>query len=296
MAQWGYSGVMTTTPNATSQKVPSRVLSLHDDPPREVRRRETARLFEEAAGASPTERELIVEQIVLLNTGVARAIAGRYTGRGIAREDLEQVAYLALCRAAAKFDGGKAEDFLTYAVPTIRGEIKRHFRDLGWVVRPPRRVQELQAGVVRLRDQSRDNKGRTPDEAEVADELGVSPTDVREALAAEGCFTPWSLDAPATSHRSSDGEMGTTLGELLPAVDDGLEGAETRAMLAPALAELSPRERLIIQLRYEEDLTQAEIGERIGVTQMQVSRLLKTVLAKLREALSDSDRPVPTAA
>jgi RNA polymerase sigma-B factor len=287
---------MTTTPNATSQKVPSRVLSLHDDPPREVRRRETARLFEEAAVASPTEREHIVEQIVLLNTGVARAIAGRYTGRGIAREDLEQVAYLALCRAAAKFDGGKAEDFLTYAVPTIRGEIKRHFRDLGWVVRPPRRVQELQAGVVRLRDQSRDSQGRTPDEAEVADELGVSPTDVREALAAEGCFTPWSLDAPATSHRSSDGEMGTTLGELLPAVDDGLEGAETRAMLAPALAELSPRERLIIQLRYEEDLTQAEIGERIGVTQMQVSRLLKTVLAKLREALSDSDRPVPTAA
>jgi RNA polymerase sigma-B factor len=287
---------MTTTPNATSQKVPSRVLSLHDDPPREVRRRETARLFEEAAVASPTEREHIVEQIVLLNTGVARAIAGRYTGRGIAREDLEQVAYLALCRAAAKFDGGKAEDFLTYAVPTIRGEIKRHFRDLGWVVRPPRRVQELQAGVVRLRDQSRDSQGRTPDEVEVADELGVSPTDVREALAAEGCFTPWSLDAPATSHRSSDGEMGTTLGELLPAVDDGLEGAETRAMLAPALAELSPRERLIIQLRYEEDLTQAEIGERIGVTQMQVSRLLKTVLAKLREALSDSDRPVPTAA
>jgi len=260
--------------------------TLQHEVPRDVRRRETTRLLAEATQARGAERERLIEEVILLNTGVARSIAGRYAGRGISRDDLEQVAYLALCRAAHKFDGHLAEDFLTFAVPTIRGEIKRHFRDLGWVVRPPRRVQELQAGVIRVRDELRDEEGDTLDEEAVADRLGVEPADVREALAAEGCFTPWSLDAPAARAGVGGGD-GAALGELLPLADKGLELAEARALLAPALAELTDRERLIVRLRYVDDLTQAEIGERIGVTQMQVSRLLKGVIAKLRAALVD---------
>src|SRR5689334_21893877 len=147
--------------------------TLHHDVPRETRRRETTRLFDEVSAARRTQREELIEQVILVNTGVARSIARRYVGRGIPLEDLEQVAYLALVRAAGKFDGGKADDFLTYAVPTIRGEIKRHFRDLGWTVRPPRRIQELQTSVLRMRESLRDEAGRVPSPVEIADRLGV---------------------------------------------------------------------------------------------------------------------------
>jgi RNA polymerase sigma-B factor len=256
--------------------------TLHHDVPRETRRRETNRLFGEATSARRTQREEIIEQVILVNTGVARSIARRYVGRGIPLEDLEQVAYLALVRAARKFDGDKAEDFLTYAVPTIRGEIKRHFRDLGWTVRPPRRIQELQTSVLRLRESMRDEDGRAPRPAEIAAELGVDESDVVEALTAEGCFTPLSLDAPVSTGEPD----AVSLGELLPEYDTDLSAAEARALLAPALGKLTERERLIVRLRFVEDLTQAEIGERIGVTQMQISRLLGGILAKLREAIA----------
>jgi RNA polymerase sigma-B factor len=257
--------------------------TLHHDVPRETRRRETTRLFDEASSTqgSKQKREELIEQVILVNTGVARSIARRYVGRGIPLEDLEQVAYLALVRAARKFDGDKADDFLTYAVPTIRGEIKRHFRDLGWTVRPPRRIQELQTSVLRVRETLRDVSGRMPSAAEIAAELGVEESDVVEALTAEGCFTPLSLDAPVTSGEPD----AASLGDLLPDFDADLSAAEARALLAPALSRLTEREQLIVRLRFVEDLTQAEIGERIGVTQMQVSRLLGGILAKLREAI-----------
>ncbi|MEX0426319.1 sigma-70 family RNA polymerase sigma factor [Nocardioides sp. DS6] len=255
--------------------------TFRQDLPRDIRRQETTRLFAEAAQATGIERDRLVEEIILVNTSVARTIAKRYANRGVALEDLESVAYLALVRAAQKFDGDKGEDFLVYAVPTIRGEIKRHFRDHGWVVRPPRRVQELQADVVRVRE-SRDGEA---DAAEIADELGVGVADVNEALAAKGCFTPASLDAPA---RAGDTES-ATLGELLPTLDEDLARAETRAVLGSALARLTDREQTVVQMRFVDDLTQAEIGEHIGVTQMQVSRILKQVLNKLRTALAEAD-------
>lgn len=255
--------------------------TLHHDVPREARRRETTRLLDQASSARRGDRERLIEQVILVNTGVARSIARRYHGRGIPLEDLEQVAYLALVRAARKFDGDKAEDFLTYAVPTIRGEIKRHFRDLGWTVRPPRRIQELQTSVLRLRESMRDETGRAPSPARIAAELDVDEGDVVEALTAEGCFTPLSLDAPV-----SNGEPeAASLGDLLPGFDADLGAAEARALLAPAMTRLSEREQLIVRLRFVDDLTQAEIGERIGVTQMQVSRLLGGILAKLRDAI-----------
>jgi RNA polymerase sigma-B factor len=267
---------------------------LTTDLPRELRRQETTRLLDQAAHATTTgDRADLIEQVILVNTGVARSIARRYLGRGIPLDDLEQVAYLALVRAARKFDGTKAEDFLTYAVPTIRGEIKRHFRDLGWTVRPPRRIQELQTSVLRLRDTLREESGQAPTPAEIAARLEVPENDVVEALTAEGCFTPLSLDAPVTT-----GEPDTaSLGDLLAHTDTDLPAAEARALLAPALAHLTGREQLIVRLRYVEDLTQAEIGTRIGVTQMQVSRLLTTILTKLRAAIvPETDVPEPRGA
>jgi RNA polymerase sigma-B factor len=256
--------------------------TLTHDVPRETRRRETNRLFSEAAGPRPTDRDALIEQVILVNTGVARSIARRYAGRGIPLEDLEQVAYLALVRAARKFDGDKAEDFLTYAVPTIRGEIKRHFRDLGWTVRPPRRVQELQASVLRVRASLRSDDGTLPTAAEIAAALDADEADVVEALTAEGCFTPLSLDAPVTTGEAD----AARLGDLLPGVDEDLSAAEARALLAPAMAKLTEREQLILRLRFVEDRTQAEIGEHIGVTQMQVSRLLSAILGKLRATIA----------
>ncbi|WP_459981611.1 sigma-70 family RNA polymerase sigma factor [Nocardioides sp. AN3] len=262
--------------------------TLHHDVPRETRRRETTRLFDEATCARRIEREDLIEQVILMNTGVARSIARRYVGRGIPLEDLEQVAYLALVRAARKFDGDKADDFLTYAVPTIRGEIKRHFRDLGWTVRPPRRIQELQTGVLRMRETLRDDSGRVPTPAEIATKLGVDESDVVEALTAEGCFTPLSLDAPVSSGEPE----AASLGDLLPEYDADLSVAEARALLAPALGKLTEREQVIVRLRFVDDLTQAEIGERIGVTQMQVSRLLAGILGKLRESIAPDGKPI----
>jgi RNA polymerase sigma-B factor len=261
--------------------------TLTQDVPRETRRRETTRLFTEAKGA---ERAELIEQIIVINTGVARSIARRYANRGIPLEDLEQVGYLALIRAARKFDGDKAEDFLTYAVPTIRGEIKRHFRDLGWMVRPTRRVQELQTSVLQMRETMRDAEGHVPSPAVVAERLGVAESDVIEALSAEGCFKPLSLDAPVTT---SDVGDAASLGDLLPGMDDNMSSAEARAVLAPALARLTDRERLIVRLRFVEDRTQNEIGQEIGVTQMQVSRLLSGILAKLRDSISET---IPEAA
>jgi RNA polymerase sigma-B factor len=243
------------------------------DLPRETRRRETTRLLTEAAVATGDERARLLDEVIVINASVARAIASRYANRGIALEDLEQVASLALVRAAHKFDGRLAEDFLVYAVPTIRGEVKRYFRDHGWTVRPPRRVQELQADVMRMSEE-------TTDPAELAATLGVSEADVQEAQMLKGCFSPLSLDAPVNAESDA-----ASLGDLLADDDPERAASEARLMLAPALGALTDRERLIVRLRFVEDLTQEEIGERIGVTQMQVSRLLKKVLVKLREQL-----------
>jgi len=255
--------------------------SLRDDLPREIRRQKTTELLDAAADATGADRERLIDEVILANVGVARTMARRYGGRGVPVEDLEQVAYLALVRAAHKFDHDRADDFLTFAVPTIRGELKRWFRDRAWTVRPPRSLQELQLAI--LKHLGTDAAGG-PDAkpAAIALALGVSEAEVSEALSVRGCFAPTSLDAPTA------GDDGTTpLGNLLPAYDTELATIEVRLALEQALAHLTPRERLIVRLRFNEDMTQAEIGEIIGVTQMQVSRILQKVLVKLREVLSD---------
>jgi len=241
----------------------------------------TARLLRAVAQAdSDVERKRLQDEVVVLNMGVARAIAARYRDRGIGKDDLMQAAYVGLVKAAQGFDPSFERDFLSYAVPTITGEVKRYFRDHGWTVRPPRRVQELQAQISRVSSDLSQELHRSPRPSEVAQALGVEVDAVIEALAADGCFTPASLDVPV-------GEDGSTsLGELLGGDDGDMGRAEARILLAPAVRQLPPRDRRILELRFFHGWTQEQIAGDIGVTQMQVSRLLARILSDLRTQLA----------
>ena len=252
---------------------------------RAERSRQTEALLRAAQNARNEEDANRYEaRAVLINRGVAEAVARRYRERGIAQEDLNQVAYEGLTKAVSRFDPNRRHDLLTFAVPTIRGELQRYFRDHGWSVRPPRRIQELQgraSAVVRDLEQS---LGREPSEAEVAEELDVPTEEYAEAMAATGCFRPTSLDLPV-------GQETGSLGDLLPDQrgDQEHEASEARVMLAPVVRQLPERDRRIIFLRFFEDRTQAEIGADLGVTQMQVSRLLSRILNDLRDRLEEPE-------
>jgi RNA polymerase sigma-B factor len=260
---------------------------------RKQRSERTASALEEAHDAVGDERQHLLDYVVQINMGVARSVASRYQRRGIDEDDLLQVAYLALTRAARDFDTGRHKDFLSYAVPTIRGELKKHFRDHGWTVRPPRR-QETQARIAAGEAELFQGLGRSPTPSELAAHLGADLDDVIEALGADGCFTPTSLDRPIT--RSDDAATGT-LGDLLGGTDADQPAAEARVALAPVVRRLKERDRRILFLRFFEDCTQQEIAEEIGVTQMQVSRLIARIMRDLRRDLGeDPDRVVGQAA
>ncbi|WP_165807175.1 sigma-70 family RNA polymerase sigma factor [Nocardioides currus] len=257
----------------------SAVISRHE------RSRRTSDLFADAARARDDEhRHEMHEQIMVLNIGVAHAVAHRFTNRGVDVQDLEQVACEALMKAVQRFDHTRDHDFLSFAVPTIRGELQRHFRDLGWMVRPTRRVQETQWQAARTEEHLTSDLGRTPTGEEVIAALGISREEYAEAQSAHGCFVPASLDQPL-----APGEDGADLGSTLTAAESDLDAAEARVILAPRARELSERERLVLYLRYFEDLTQVEIGHEIGVGQAQVSRILNSALATMRDGLTGTD-------
>jgi len=244
----------------------------------------TADLLERAARMElPVDRQDVIAQVVEANMAVADALAARYRRRGIPDEDLRQVAYLALTKAARKFDVDAGHDFLSYAVPTIRGELRRHFRDNGWTIRPPRKVQELQGRVFAADSQLSVSLGRSASVSEVASHLDVPVADVEEALAAEGCFTPTSLDRPV-----GEGRAVTTIGDLLGDVDTDRDAVEARVVLAPVVRRLSERDRKVLRLRFFDDCTQREIADEIGVTQTQVSRVLGRIMRSLRADLDRS--------
>lgn len=228
------------------------------------------------------ERRRLLDEVVLINRGVAEAVASRYRRRGVPMEDLQQAAYEGLVKAVFRFDPSMGKDLLTYAVPTIRGELQRHFRDHSWTVRPPRRVQELQWRVNRCIDELTQELGHEPSDGQIREKMDISGEEYDEAIVAFGCFSPTSLDQPVTADGSA------TVGDLL-ADDAGeprdLEAAEARTALAPVLKELPDRDKRILYLRFFEDQTQEEIGAQLGVTQMQVSRLLTRILRDLRSAL-----------
>lgn len=249
----------------------------------------TAELFRRSFEAtSDAERAALHEQIICLHLPLARSVAGRYRNRGVALEDLEQIACTALVLAVQRFDPAVGDSFLSYALPTIQGMLKRHFRDHGWVIRPPRRIQHLQSRISTSREELVQSLGRAPRADEVAEHLGVDVDDVIEALAARGCFTPVSLDRPV----GLAGDGADTVGDLLSALDDPLNAAEARVMLMPAIRRLSERDRSIIAMRFFEQRTQADIGAELGVSQIQVSRLLTRILRDLRRMLTAQHEPV----
>lgn len=223
----------------------------------------------------------LTDQLIETNVALAKSMAGRYRNRGIDLDDLEQVALLGLTKAAQRFDPTAGHDFLSYAVPTIRGELRRHFRDAGWMVRPPRRVQDLQSRIARAQDELEPTLGRSPRPSEVADHIGVDLTDVVEALAADGCFTPTSLDGPVGGGTS-------TLGDLIGQVDTGLRSSEARIVLEPVVRALPERDRRIVHMRFYEERTQQEIADAVGLTQAQVSRVLTRILGSLKAGLGES--------
>jgi RNA polymerase sigma-B factor len=244
---------------------------------KQCRRDRSAELLAESAHTTDElRRRGLHDEVVSLNMDVAESVADRFRNRGVDEDDLRQVAYLGLVKAVRRFDPDVGHAFLSFAVPTIRGEVRRHFRDHGWVVRPPRRIQELQPDIVAVSDTLTHRLGRSPRPEEVAEVLDEDTGSVAEAMAASGCFTPTSLDAPRGAGTS-------TLGDLLPDGDDPVHAVDARVVLAPAVRSLCRRDQRIIYLRFFEGRTQAEIGEAIGVTQMQVSRILTRILRTLRE-------------
>jgi RNA polymerase sigma-B factor len=232
---------------------------------------------------SERRRAELRDCVVRINMEVARSVASRYFNRGIEEEDLVQVAYAALTRATRDFDPARHRDFLSYAVPTVRGELKKHFRDHGWTVRPPRRIQETQAQISRAEGELVQAFGRAPRPSEVATHLGVDLDDVIDALSADGCFVASSLDHPLAG---VDGSGLTTVGDQLGEEDPSHLAAEARATLAPAVSRLEERDQRILYLRFFEGCTQQEIADDIGVTQMQVSRLLTRIMRDLRAQLT----------
>ena len=212
---------------------------------------------------------------------VADHIALRYRNHGQPLEDLRQVARLGLVHAVDRFDPGRGTDFLSFAVPTITCEVRRYFRDATWAVRVPRRLKELRTTVIAAAATLSQELARAPRPREIADALGIPIEDVYDGLQANYAYQAEPLD-PFTDGDSPELERAAHLG----VVDTGLELAEGRAALYPALANLPDRERAIVIMRFFEDLTQTQIAQRIGMSQMHVSRLLAQSLAALRIEMS----------
>lgn len=228
----------------------------------------------------PAQQALIRAQIAALNVVVARTMARRYRGRGEPEDDLEQVACVGLMKAVNGFEPGYGRNFLSYAVPTISGELKKYFRDCCWTVKPTRRIQELQREISTVAGELIQDLGREPGADEVAAELEEDVSLVCEAISAFGCYTPTSLDACV------DPSGNTSLGSFLGAIDIGFSRAELHAMLSGVVRDLCERDRRIVALRFYHDYTQRQIADEIGVTQMQVSRLLTRIMTQLRTQLS----------
>ncbi|MEU4625138.1 SigB/SigF/SigG family RNA polymerase sigma factor [Actinoplanes sp. NPDC023801] len=213
---------------------------------------------------------------------LARHLASRYAGRGEPVDDLQQVAVMGLIKAVDRFDAERGIDFAGFAIPTIVGELKRHFRDRTWSIRVPRRLQELRLSITAANHDLSHTLGRSPTVADIAAHLGITEEEVLEGLEGARAYNSASLSAPA----GADGT--TTLGDTLGSEDNGFALAELRIALGPALAGLDEREQKIISLRFYGNLTQSDIAEQIGISQMHVSRLLTKALAKLRVRLDDA--------
>ncbi|QNE21398.1 sigma-70 family RNA polymerase sigma factor [Kribbella qitaiheensis] len=273
---------MVITEITSLQQIPLNCSSPQDRARREAATRQLLQARVDCT--DETQRQRLLEQAVELNIEIARGIARRFRNRGPEDDDLEQVAYLGLLKAVRGFRLDDGTPFIGFAVPTIRGEIKRYFRDCSWTVRIPRRLQELQGTIAAALPALEQELGREPSHEEIAGRTNVPVAEVEQALAARGCFNVLSLDRPNGYH---EGGEELPLSDTLRATDDSyVEQLEAVDMLNPLLEDLAPRDRRLLELRFIEGWTQADIGKDIGVSQMQVSRLLTKLLADLREQLA----------
>jgi RNA polymerase sigma-B factor len=239
-----------------------------------VRREHEKRLFNAARGGDRRARDELITGYMPL----AESLARRYRRSSEPREDLEQVACLALVKAVDAFDVDRGTAFSSYAVPCISGAIKRYFRDCGWAVRVPRELQELALTIQRLDERHFGEAGRHATAAELAAAAGVDVEDILEARQAQRALYSDSLDQCRRCEEDDDASLLDTLGES----DRELDRAVDRAALDSVLAQLDDRQRLIVELYYRDELTQAEIGQRIGCSQMHVSSLLRAALAQMQ--------------
>jgi RNA polymerase sigma-B factor len=250
---------------------------------------ETSSLGMSAAVAVPDDRELLRrwhedgdrearEQLAERMLPLARSLARRYANKGEPLDDLEQVASVGLLKAIDRFDIAREVKFATFAVPTIAGELKRHFRDRGWMLRVPRDVQELNARLARVRDRLTRELGRGPSVPELAAGVQASTEQVLEALSAADAYRTLSLDEPL-----ADG-VGPL--DALGSDDENFERTEQRLLLRRGFDGLEPREREILRLRFFEGLTQREIADRVGISQMHVSRLIRRSVEALRATIA----------
>ncbi|WP_398978399.1 RNA polymerase sigma factor SigF [Streptomyces sp. I05A-00742] len=222
--------------------------------------------------------------LVELNLALVKFAASRFRTRSEPMEDIIQVGTIGLIKAIDRFELSRGVEFPTFAMPTIIGEIKRFFRDTSWSVRVPRRLQELRLALAKAGDELAQRLDRSPTVGELAEHLGLSEEEVVEGMGASNAYTASSLDAPA---EESDNEG--TLSDRIGYEDHDLEGVEYVESLKPLIAELAPRDRKILSLRFVGNMTQSEIGEELGISQMHVSRLLSRTLVKLRRGLLSDD-------
>ncbi|MFJ9859311.1 RNA polymerase sigma factor SigF [Streptomyces albogriseolus] len=218
-------------------------------------------------------------RLVRMHLPLVEHLARRFRNRGEPLDDLTQVATIGLIKSVDRFDPDRGVEFSTYATPTVVGEIKRHFRDKGWAVRVPRRLQELRLALTTATAELSQLHGRSPTVHELAEKLAISEEEVLEGLESANAYSTLSLDVPDTDDESP------AVADTLGAEDEALEGVEYRESLKPLLEDLPPREKRILLLRFFGNMTQSQIAQEVGISQMHVSRLLARTLAQLREKL-----------
>ena len=221
------------------------------------------------------------DQLIMSHLNLVRFLASKFKNRGEALDDLIQVGTIGLIKAIDRFDPERGLEFTTYATPTIMGEIKRHFRDKGWSVRVPRRLQELSAKVNQVTDELTNQLQRSPSVAEIAESLGVSVDEVLEAMESSSAYS----SVPLEGGGSSDDEEAPSVIDHYATEDADLAASDDRIVLEEAIADFSPRERDVIRMRFVDGLTQVEIAERLGVSQVQVSRLLRRTLRRIQDKI-----------
>jgi RNA polymerase sigma-B factor len=246
---------------------------------------QTGQLFEELEHArTQRARQQLCDEIIIRTLPVADRLASHYKYRGVSIDDLQQVARAALVQAMRRFRGGGENAFLAFAIPSIRGELKRHFRDREWTVRPPRRIQEARLAIINAHNELIQELGHEPTANELAAATGFDEHTIREAQGVGHCYQPDSLDRPF-----DDSDSAWTRGTATGDVEPGFEEAEARIAVGPLLNQLAPRDRKLIMLRFFEGLTQKETGRQIGISQMQVSRIESRILKEFRLALAPNE-------